>query len=161
RTVAEVGVAFRSTLIATGGQTPYRWSSPTGVPPGLNVGGDGVISGVPTRVGTYTVSVQLAEAGGGGRGVQLKLAGRARVAIRTSRLPAAAVGHHYTARIAVRGGVPRLRWTVSGLPRGLSFSARAAAISGSAAAAGTYRVKLRVRDALGASSTRVIVLRVG
>src|SRR5262249_16934593 len=161
RTVAEVGVRFRSPLIATGGQTAYSWSSPAGLPPGLNVGADGLISGVPTRVGTYTATVHLAEAGGAARDVQLKLVVRARLAIRTSRLPSAAVGHAYSARIAVRGGVPRFRWTVSGLPRGLSFSARAAVISGRAAAAGTYRVKLRVRDALGASSTKVLVLRVG
>jgi large repetitive protein len=161
RTVAEVGVAFRSTLIAKGGQTPYAWSSPAGVPPGLNIGADGVISGVPTRAGTYTVTVHLAEAGGAARDVQLKLVVRTRLAIRTSRLPSAAAGHAYSAKIAVRGGVPRFRWTVSGLPRGLTFSTRGAVISGKPAAAGTYRVKLRVRDALGAASTKVVTLRVG
>src|SRR5207237_6340295 len=35
RTLGEVGVRFSSTLIATGGQTPYVWSAPAGLPPGL------------------------------------------------------------------------------------------------------------------------------
>jgi large repetitive protein len=158
RTVAEVGVSFRSPLIASGGQSPYTWSSPSGLPPGLTVGSDGVISGVPARAGTYTLTVHLTEAGGAARDVQFKLVVRRRLAIRTSRLPAGVVGGSYAARIAVRGGVPRLRWTISGLPRGLAFSARKALISGRPANAGAYRVKLRVRDALGATSTKALTL---
>src|SRR5439155_7368737 len=47
RTVAEVGVPFRSALAASGGQAPYSWSASADAPPGLSIGSDGVISGVP------------------------------------------------------------------------------------------------------------------
>ncbi|TMK69899.1 MAG: hypothetical protein E6G50_10620 [Actinobacteria bacterium] len=69
RTLGEVGVRFSSTLIATGGQTPYVWSAPAGLPPGLDLGA-GVVGGVPTRAGTYSVTIHLAEAGGAAKDVR-------------------------------------------------------------------------------------------
>src|SRR5205085_6778145 len=91
RTLGEVGVRFSSTLIATGGQTPYVWSAPAGLPPGLDLGA-GVVGGVPTRAGTYSVTIHLAEAGGAAKDVQFTLVVRPRLAIAAARLPAAASG---------------------------------------------------------------------
>jgi hypothetical protein len=161
RTTAEVGIRFRSSLVATGGQAPYTWSATAGAPPGLGVASNGAISGIPKRAGAYTLTAHLADATGAARDVQIRLVVRPRLRIATSRLPAAAAGHAYSAKIVVRGGVPRLRWTVTGLPRGVTFSGRGAVISGTPASAGTFKVKLRARDALGAVATKVVTLRVG
>jgi hypothetical protein len=147
-------------LVATGGQAPYTWSATAGAPPGLSIASNGAISGVPTRAGVYTLAAHLADASGASRDVQIRLAVHARLKIATSRLAAATAGHAYSAKIAVRGGVVRFRWTITGLPRGLTFSARTRIISGTPATSGTFRVKLRVRDALGAVSTKVVTLRV-
>jgi hypothetical protein len=160
RTAAEVGIRFRSTLVATGGQAPYTWSATAGAPPGLSIASNGAISGVPTRAGVYTLAAHLADASGASRDVQIRLVVRARLKIATSRLAAATAGHAYSAKIAVRGGVARFRWRITGLPRGLTFSARTRIISGTPATSGTFRVKLRVRDALGAVSTKTVTLRV-
>ncbi len=159
RPTAEVGVSFSSTLVAAGGQAPYTWSV-TGAPAGLRVGADGSVSGVPRRAGSYTLAAHLVDATGAARDLQIPLVVRPRLAISTTRLPAAVKGRTYTARLAVRGGVGGLRWTATGAPAGLRLAARTGTLSGTPAQAGAYRLKLRVRDALGAISTRTLLLTV-
>ncbi|HEX6351444.1 putative Ig domain-containing protein [Actinophytocola sp.] len=62
-----VGVAYATTLTATGGQTPYTWSVTAGsLPPGLQLGAaTGAITGTPTVAGTFAFTVQVADAGSG------------------------------------------------------------------------------------------------
>jgi hypothetical protein len=158
RTVGEVGRPFRSSLVASGGQAPYRYSLSGSAPAGLTVAADGTISGVPKRAGSYTLTAHVADATGAGTDVQVRLVVRTRLAIASSRLPAATAGRGYRAKIATRGGVAPLRWSASGLPRGLRVTA--GTISGHTAAAGTFRVRVRVRDSLGAVSTKTLLLAV-
>ncbi len=59
-----VGMAYSQTLAATGGTTPYSWSS-GGLPPGLSLDtSTGVISGMPTSSGTYGFSINVSDAVG-------------------------------------------------------------------------------------------------
>jgi hypothetical protein len=64
-----VGVFYGAgaTFTAMGGVTPYTWSlapgSP-GLPPGLSLTSDGVLSGTPTADGTYDFTIRLTEAAG-------------------------------------------------------------------------------------------------
>lgn len=58
---------YSAVLQATGGVQPYNWTVTEGqLPPGLtlttNQGGNGIISGVPTVIGTYSFTVQVADA---------------------------------------------------------------------------------------------------
>jgi hypothetical protein len=156
---AEVGVPFRSKLVASGGQLPYTWSA-TGVPAGLNVLANGTVSGVLARTGAYVINVRLVDANGSTKEVQVRLVVRPRLALATKALRSATAGHAYRARLSVRGGVGGLRWSATGLPRGLKLSTKAGTIAGVPVAKGTFRIKMRVRDALGASSARLIVLNV-
>jgi hypothetical protein len=159
RAAAEVGVRFRSTLVATGGQAPYTWSA-TGAPAGLSVGSDGSVTGVPRRAGTYTLAAHLVDATGAASDLQVKLVVRRRLALATTRLPAATAGSAYRAQLAVRGGVGGLRWTLSGAPAGLTVGAKTGTIAGRPARAGTYRVTVRVRDALGAVAKKTFTLSI-
>lgn len=54
----QVGVTYSTTsVVATGGTTPYTWSA-TGLPPGLTLGSaTGTIAGVPTTAGAFTVTI--------------------------------------------------------------------------------------------------------
>jgi hypothetical protein len=156
---AEVGVAFHSTLVASGGQAPYTWSA-TGVPPGLNVLADGTVSGVPTKTGAYVVNARLADANGSTKQVQVRLVVRSRLAMATRTLPHATMGHAYRTKLSVRGGVGKLSWSGRGLPPGLKLSAKTGTIAGVPARAGTFRIAVRVRDALGAVSAKTVTLSV-
>ena len=51
------------TLAASGGQTPYRWEA-SGLPAGLEISAQGVITGTPARAGTSTVTVTVTDATG-------------------------------------------------------------------------------------------------
>jgi hypothetical protein len=158
RAVAEVGVPVRMAVVANGGQAPYAWSAGS-VPAGLTLAGDGTLSGVPAKSGAYTFTAHLVDANGATKDVALRLVVRARLAITTKALRGATAGHAYRAKLAVRGGVGPLSWAAS-LPRGLKLSAKTGTIAGSPASAGTFRVKVRVRDSLGARSTRTLLLSV-
>src|SRR3989454_6394877 len=56
-----VGVAYSTTLSATGGTPPYTWSLTTGsLPPGLALSTSGTVSGAPTAAGSYSLALQAA-----------------------------------------------------------------------------------------------------
>ena len=61
----EVGVAYATVaLAATGGVAPYAWTVSTGaLPPGLTLGPDGSVSGNPTGAGSFSFTIQVADAG--------------------------------------------------------------------------------------------------
>jgi len=67
-----IGVAYNTTLIASGGLAPYVWST-TGLPPGLSLNAStGVISGIPSSLlgspygggGTHNVNITLTDQNG-------------------------------------------------------------------------------------------------
>jgi hypothetical protein len=159
RTTGEVRTRFTGTLVADGGQAPYTWTA-TGLPGGLTLGPDGAFSGRPARAGTYTVSAQVTDATGALKTMQLRLVVRPHLAIATKRLPEAGVGHVYRVTLTTRGGVEGQRWLVRGLPRGLRLRAATGVIAGVPRTAGTVRLKVAVRDALGATSAKTLTLAV-
>jgi hypothetical protein len=65
-TNAAVGVLFSAQLQGIGGQPPYTWAlapgSP-GLPPGLDLSSDGVLSGTPQSPGVFDVVVRMTDAG--------------------------------------------------------------------------------------------------
>jgi hypothetical protein len=63
--IALVDRAYSSTLVASGGTTPYTWSLAAGsgpLPPGLVLNSSGFIGGTPTDEGTYVFTVQVTDA---------------------------------------------------------------------------------------------------
>jgi hypothetical protein len=160
RRVAEVGRPFRATLAASGGRAPLRWSATGGLPAGLTVTSDGVVTGVPRRAGTYAVALHFVDANGVATDARLSLVVRPKLAIAGRGLAAAVAGRPYRAKIAVRGGVGPLRWSATGLPHGLVFPRSTGTIAGTPAGKGLFRVRVRVRDSLGAVATRTFALRV-
>jgi large repetitive protein len=161
RRTAEVGVPFRSSFTVSGGQAPYTWSA-TGLPPGLSVGSDGAVTGVPTRAGSYATTVRFVDANGASSSAPVTLVVRPRLAVATNRLRAAVAGHAYSAAVAIRGGVGGFTWSITrgALPRGLKLAARTGRISGAAHARGTVRFTVRVKDSLGAVASKSVVLSV-
>jgi hypothetical protein len=57
-----LGHAYSATLLATGGASPYTWSTASGIlPPGLTLSSGGLINGTPTLPGTYTFNVAVSD----------------------------------------------------------------------------------------------------
>ena len=160
RSVAEVGVPVRSSLVATGGTAPYTWSPKNVLPAGLALGSNGSLSGVPRRTGAVTITAHVVDANGSGKDVSVRLVVRPRLAIASKFLPAATAGHAYRANVKIRGGAGGLQWSVRGAPAGLRIDAATGRLSGSPKVAGTFRFTVRVRDVLGAVSAKTFVLTV-
>jgi hypothetical protein len=159
RPTAEAGVSFRASLVGSGGQAPYTITA-TGTPPGLSVSSDGTISGKPARAGTYTLVAHVVDGSGASANVQVRLVVRPRLAIAGKSLPAATAGQGYRARLALRGGVGPFKWSATGLPPGLRLAAKTGSLAGTPRGAGTFRVTVRVRDALGALSKKTLSLTI-
>jgi len=61
---ATQGSSYNVSLNARGGVPPYSWTETGNMPPGLNLGSNGSISGVPTNAGTYNFTAQVSDANG-------------------------------------------------------------------------------------------------
>jgi hypothetical protein len=55
------GVNYNASLQASGGQTPYSWSSLSGLPAGLSVTSSGTIIGTPSSFGSNSVIVRVSD----------------------------------------------------------------------------------------------------
>jgi hypothetical protein len=112
---------------------------------------------VPARSGSFSFTARVVDASGTAKDTQVRLVVRQRLSIATKSLPAAAAGSAYRAKIASKGGVEGKRWAAV-LPRGLRLDATTGSITGVPATVGTFRIAVRVRDALGAVAKKTLVL---
>jgi hypothetical protein len=58
----EKDVAYVPRSVVVGGNTPYTMAPPAGLPPGLSLADDGVLSGTPTSGGTFNFTIQVTDA---------------------------------------------------------------------------------------------------
>ncbi len=60
---ARTGVGYTTQVMASGGTAPFTWSLAAGaLPPGLGLSAAGAISGTPSADGTFTFTLQVADA---------------------------------------------------------------------------------------------------
>ena len=124
------GQPYSTAFEATGGLEPYTWSAVAGdVPPGLSVAPDGVLEGEPTRVGTFTFTLQVVDANESSDEAEVTVTIEAYVeGVRitsTSPLPNATEGEAYSTQLEVTGGTAPYAWMINSgaLPNGLSMDA--------------------------------------
>lgn len=155
----QVGVAYSPGVQfqATGGTTPYTWAA-TSLPPGMTFSTGGVLSGTPTKAGTFSIGVIVTDsAKTSARGTfAITIAA---LAITTASLPDATVGTAYGGTMTASGGVTPLTWTASGLPAGISLSS-SGSFSGTPTTAGASSVSVSVSDAAGNSDSKSYTLTV-
>src|SRR5262249_54943979 len=122
-----VGIGYTATLTATtGGTAPYMWSVSGGsLPAGLNItdAANGIISGMPTRAGTYNVTIKVVDTGGKNATKALSITIQPVLTVPAAALPNGFVGSFYAVQIVANGPSP-LVWTqLSGiLPPGITLS---------------------------------------
>ena len=155
-----VGTPYSQTLAASGGTAPLTWSVSTGaLPTGLTLSATGSLTGTPTAAGTFTFTIQVADATRATATKSFTITVTA-LTITTATLPNGTVGTAYTATtLAAAGGAPPYSWSASGLPSGLSMSS-AGVISGTPAVAGSFPVTLKVTDSAQATATQTFTITV-
>lgn len=142
-----VGVAYSTSLVASGGVTPYSWSVIAGtLPAGLSISTTtGVIGGVPTTMGTSNFTVQVKDSLGATATAAASITINSPLAI-TNSLPNGTVGVAYSAAINATGGTTPYACSITAgaLPAGLSLSG--CTVSGTPTTAGTSTVTVKVTD---------------
>jgi large repetitive protein len=146
-----VGVAYTSTLSATGGTTPYSWSLISGsLPAGLSLSAGGVISGTPTAQGPSDFAVQVEDASGtktnASMTITINTAGSG-LTLTMATLPNGIVGVSYSTTIGVSGGTAPYSCLQTGgaLPPGLTLTADCV-VSGTPTTVGAYTLQVKASD---------------
>jgi Putative Ig domain len=145
-----VGVAYATTLFATGGTTPYSWSVISGsLPAGLSLSAStGIIAGTPTAQGTSTFTAQAQDATGttASASFSITINPAQPLTLTITNLPGATVGVPYTGTIGVTGGAAPYNcvFTAGTLPAGLTL--HGCVVSGTPTVAGTSNLTVQVTD---------------
>ena len=156
------GTAIGSFVLnAAGGTAPKTWSS-TQLPGGLNLDPQtGIVNGIPTAAGNYSVIFTVTDQTGRTATLTQSLTVNAPVSVTTATLPNWTAGRAYNQTVAAAGGVAPYTWSVSGgsLPGSVTLAAATGVISGTPAQ-GSYNFTLTATDAnsVTASKTYAVVI---
>ncbi len=150
----QVGVAYSKIVEAADGTAPYKWSISAGVlPTGLTLSPTtGTISGTPTKVGSYSFTVEVTDSTKSTPHAATKSLTIAVVAapveITTSSLTSGQVGVAYSRIVEATYGTTPYEWSISAgaLPPGLALSATTGTISGTPTNADSYSFTVKVTD---------------
>lgn len=166
--VGEVGVTYGRYLTytntkatATGGIGSQTWSLISGAEAlngaGLSFSASGVLSGVPSASGSFPITLQVSDQGGGVATAGVTVIVNAAPVI-SAFLPAGLQNNTYTATLtATRGSGAGYTWTSATLPSGFNLST-GGVLSGYPTVAGNYTLTFRVSDSAGGQSSQSVPL---
>ncbi|TAL45490.1 MAG: hypothetical protein EPN91_02430 [Salinibacterium sp.] len=155
---ATLGTAYSRTFGATGGASPYTFSTSGSVPPGLSIdSSSGVLSGTPTTSGTYTFNVIVSDDNGcpGEKEFEI-VASCPGITVSPSSISGVTVGAALaTTTITASGGTASYTFAVTSgtLPTGTSLSS-GGSLSGSTTASGVFSFTITATDAYGCTGSR-------
>jgi formylglycine-generating enzyme required for sulfatase activity len=147
---------FITTLEATGGKPPYRWTrlgtsaDPLrNLPPGVTLAENGSFSGSPEAAGEYRVALRVTDDNGKGNTKTFTIfVSKGSLAIKTVELDPAFVGTPYRFQLEAEGGRPAYSWSLADrgtLPATISLSP-SGLLSGTPAATGSFSFTVRLSD---------------
>ena len=151
----QVGVAYATTLLASGGTTPYSWSVSSGaLPAGVTLNAaTGQLGGTPTQSGTFPFVVQVKDSSNPALSATQSLsatiaAAGTPLAITSASLSNGQQGVAYSATLSATGGTTPYTWSISSgaLPSGISLNSASGALTGTPTQSGTFYFTAKVTD---------------
>ena len=137
------------------GTSPITWTA-SGIPSGLSLNAStGIISGTPTRAGTYSITITARNSYGNDANtytVTIAAAG-VRPTITTSSLPDGKLNEAYSQTLTATGTSP-IAWSVTSgaLPEGLTLNSETGEISGTPSKSGSYSFTITAQNEYGTAS---------
>ncbi|MFY2556848.1 putative Ig domain-containing protein [Corallococcus terminator] len=146
-------------LESSGGKTPFVFTTPGPLPPGLTLAPEGLLHGQPTQDGTFTFELLARDANGRTTTRSITFTVAALPSITTLLLSDATLSAPYQHVLSATGGRGSLTWTlVSGAPPpGLTLSSQGT-LSGTPSFSGTASITVRVSDEYGRTDQRTLAL---
>jgi len=149
----QVGSSYDQTVSASGGLTPYGWSTVSGaLPTGLALNtSTGNISGTPTVYGTFDFTLEVSDSqmtpDTDTQALSITVDPAALV-ITTTSLLGGEVNSSYGDTVEATGGVTPYTWSIDSgsLPAGLSLNSTTGVISGTPTSSGTSNFTVKVTD---------------
>ncbi|MBR7635740.1 putative Ig domain-containing protein [Janthinobacterium lividum] len=147
---ATVATAYSQPLSASGGVAPYAYTVSGGsLPAGLTLSSSGLLSGTPTAAGSFTLTVQAADAHQfTGTQSYTLVVSSATVSLTPATLSNPTAEAAYSATLSATGGTAPYTFSVSSgtLPAGLSLNGATGVLSGTTNVAGSFPFSIKVTD---------------
>ncbi|PHV46741.1 hypothetical protein CSQ91_28270, partial [Janthinobacterium sp. BJB301] len=146
---ATVATAYSQPLSASGGVAPYAYTVSGGsLPAGLALSSSGLLSGTPTAAGSFTLTVQAADAHQfTGTQSYTLVVSSATVSLTPATLSNPTAETAYSATLSATGGTAPYSYAVVGtLPAGLSLNGATGVLSGTTNVAGSFPFSIKVTD---------------
>jgi hypothetical protein len=177
---ATVGYNYTEVFTAVNGTPPYSWFegppgltfgknsarrgvtiSPIGLPAGLTLSSTGVMNGVPTVTGSYSIIISVIDNAQLADTRTFTLIVNSPPTVPAATLPAGVTGKVYNAALTAQNGSTPYTWAFNGgvLPPGLTILP-AGTLSGTPTKAGTYLFGAQVTDAHGATGVGAITVTI-
>lgn len=159
---ASTGTIFNQQLEYLGGTAPVIWSS-TALPVGLTLSATGVISGIPTEDGSYTIDITVTDANGAKSTKPFVLQVQSPISILTSTIADMQTNVPVSISLQATGGKLPYSWTLTkgAYPTGINpIDANGGNISGTPTLVGDYSFEITVTDALGATTSLLYPVKV-
>jgi hypothetical protein len=150
-----VANAFSVTFTSSGGSgAGYTYTETGSLPSGLSLTSSGVLSGIPSQSGSYSITVTASDSIGGTGSQAYTLKVNPAVVVSPSSLPNATINSAYSAAFTATGGSGGgYSFAESGaLPAGLSFS-QSGVLSGTPTQTGTFTLTVTATDSNGGTGS--------
>jgi hypothetical protein len=155
-TAGTAGTAYGQSLTASGGQSPYSFSTTLAsgaLPGGLSLSSTGAITGRPSAVGSFSFTAAGTDSSTAtavaftSSTVTLVIVAPA-IALGPTSLPGGNSGTAYSQTVTASGGMAPYTYSVSAgaLPTGLSLNAATGVVSGTPSAVNSYSFTVKAAD---------------
>jgi hypothetical protein len=159
----DVNTLYNQTITALAGTPPYTVSLSAGtLPPGLSLSASGILSGIPTTVGSYSFTAAFADSTGSMEAQAYTIVINPAVAISPLSLIHLDVGETFSQTFTAVGGSGTYIYSVTAgsLPDGVGLT-RSGVLGGAATTAGTYSFTVTAVDTLGGLGSQSCTMTVG
>ena len=151
------GSSYSQTFNQTGGVGAIGWSVAGTLPAGLGLDpSTGVLSGTPTQIGSFPITVTATDANGcvGSRDYTL-VVGCQVLTVDPPTIPAGTVGTPYNQTFTQTGGIGGVTWSLSGiLPAGIGFEPATGVLFGVPNEIGSFPITVTATDSNGCVGSR-------